>query len=84
MGIWNTHQYAGNIVGLSVASAYVDEERHDRLHRTVTSAIIMIFQDWTLSFMFPALIIASVGFLVFLFLVPKPSHVGLKFDDEVY
>ena len=33
--------------------------------------------------MFPALIVASVGFLVFLFLVPKPSHVGLKFDDEV-
>ena len=27
MGIWNTHQYAGNIVGLSVASAYSDEER---------------------------------------------------------
>ena len=25
MGVWNTHQYAGNIVGLSVASAYSDE-----------------------------------------------------------
>ena len=42
----------------------------------------MIFQDWTLSFMFPSLIVACVGFLVFLFLVPKPSHVGLTFDKE--
>ena len=64
MGLWNTHQYAGNIVGLSVASAYSDE-------------------DWTLSFMYPALIVLSVGLLVFLFLVPKPSHVGLSLDDEV-
>ena len=32
--------------------------------------------------MFPSLIVACVGFLVFLFLVPKPSHVGLTFDNE--
>ena len=64
MGLWNTHQYAGNIVGLSVASAYSDT-------------------DWTLSFMFPSLIVASVGLLIFLFLVPKPSHVGLGQDEEV-
>ena len=35
-------------------------------------------QDWALCFMVPALIIACSGFIVFLFLVPKPSHVGLS------
>ena len=34
--------------------------------------------------MFPSLIVASVGLLVFLFLVPKPSHVGLGSDAEVH
>ena len=33
--------------------------------------------------MFPSLIIACVGFLVFLFLVPKPSHVGLSINSKV-
>ena len=37
-----------------------------------------LYQDWTLSFMYPALVIACVGLIVFLFLVPKPSHVGLR------
>ena len=46
--------------------------------------IYEMLQDWTLSFMFPSLIVASVGFLVFLFLVPKPSHVGLGSDAEVH
>ena len=40
-------------------------------------------QDWTLSFMYPAAIIASVGVLIFLFLVPKPSHVGLSLNTKV-
>ena len=35
-------------------------------------------EDWALCFMVPALIIACSGFIVFLFLVPKPSHVGLS------
>ena len=25
MGVWNTHQYVGNIIGLSVAASYADE-----------------------------------------------------------
>ena len=83
MGIWNTHQYAGNIVGLSVASAYSDEESHQVTKTYQIQTKNIIFQDWTLSFMFPSLIVACVGFLVFMFLVPKPSHVGLTFDNEV-
>jgi len=63
MGVWNTHQYVGNIIGLSVAASYADE-------------------DWALSFMFPALIIACIGFTVFMFLVPKPSHVGLTLETK--
>ena len=27
MGVWNTHQYVGNIIGLSVAASYADEVR---------------------------------------------------------
>ena len=41
-----------------------------------------LFQDWTLSFMYPAAIIASVGVVIFLFLVPKPSHVGLSLNTQ--
>eukprot|EP00090_Calanus_glacialis_P030254 TRINITY_DN4876_c0_g1_i1.p1 TRINITY_DN4876_c0_g1~~TRINITY_DN4876_c0_g1_i1.p1 ORF type:complete len:525 (-),score=179.91 TRINITY_DN4876_c0_g1_i1:298-1872(-) len=33
--------------------------------------------DWGLSFQVPGMIIAGVGFLLFLFMVPKPSDVGL-------
>merc|ERR1719318_407651 len=33
--------------------------------------------NWGLSFTVPGLIIAGVGFLLFIFLVPKPSDVGL-------
>ena len=36
-----------------------------------------------MSFMFPALIIACIGFTVFMFLVPKPSHVGLTLETKV-
>ena len=25
MGVWNTHQYVGNIIGLSVAASYANE-----------------------------------------------------------
>ena len=40
--------------------------------------VARLYEDWTLSFMYPALVIACVGLIVFLFLVPKPSHVGLR------
>lgn len=33
--------------------------------------------NWGLSFTVPGIIIASVGFLIFLFMAPKPSDVGL-------
>jgi len=33
--------------------------------------------NWGLSFIVPGVIIASVGFLLFLFLVPRPSDIGL-------
>ncbi|XP_038219959.1 glucose-6-phosphate exchanger SLC37A2 isoform X1 [Zerene cesonia] len=36
--------------------------------------------DWSLSFVYPALVMGVVGFLVFLFLAPEPRCVGLTVD----
>ncbi|XP_045770784.1 glucose-6-phosphate exchanger SLC37A2 isoform X1 [Maniola jurtina] len=36
--------------------------------------------DWALSFIYPALVMGAVGFLVFLFLAPEPRLVGLTPD----
>lgn len=36
--------------------------------------------DWALSFVYPALVMGAVGFVVFLFLAPEPRHVGLTPD----
>ena len=33
--------------------------------------------NWGLSFIVPGVIIASVGFILFLFLVPRPADMGL-------
>ena len=41
-----------------------------------------MMQDWALCFMVPALIIACSSLVVFLFLVPKPSHVGLNISSS--
>ncbi|XP_041970388.1 glucose-6-phosphate exchanger SLC37A2 isoform X3 [Aricia agestis] len=36
--------------------------------------------DWALSFVYPALVMGGVAFIVFLFLAPEPRHVGLQLD----
>ncbi|XP_052738740.1 glucose-6-phosphate exchanger SLC37A2 [Bicyclus anynana] len=36
--------------------------------------------DWALSFVYPALVMGAMGFVVFLFLAPDPRHVGLNVD----
>lgn len=59
MGIWNSHMYLGNFLGLSIASHYAS-------------------QDWALSFMYPAFIVGIMGGIIYLFLIPKPSDVGLE------
>ena len=38
--------------------------------------------NWGLSFMIPGTIIGLAGFFVFLFLVPKPQHVGCTVPDH--
>jgi len=58
MGIWNSHMYLGNMLGLTIASHFAGE-------------------DWALSFMYPALIVAIMGGVIFLFLIPHPSDLGL-------
>jgi len=63
MGIWNSHLYLGNVVGLSISSYYAD-------------------QDWALSFMYPALIVSVMGGVIYLFLIPHPSDVGITNDKE--
>jgi len=63
MGIWNSHLYLGNVVGLTIASHYAD-------------------QDWALSFMYPALIVSVMGGVIYLFLIPQPSDVGITNSKE--
>ncbi|CAK1546550.1 unnamed protein product [Leptosia nina] len=36
--------------------------------------------DWALSFVYPALVMGVIGFIVFLFLAPEPRCVGLSVD----
>ena len=38
--------------------------------------------NWGLSFIIPGAIIGFMGFMVFLFLVPKPQHVGCSTPDH--
>jgi OPA family glycerol-3-phosphate transporter-like MFS transporter 1/2 len=40
--------------------------------------------NWGLSFIVPAAIIGACGFLVFLFLVPKPQHVHCSLPEHNY
>ena len=39
--------------------------------------------DWGLSFMVPGMIIGAAGFLIWFFMVPKPSWVGLEEESSV-
>ena len=39
--------------------------------------------DWGLSFMVPGMIVGAVGFIIWLFMVPKPTWVGLEDESSV-
>ena len=74
MGIWNSHTSIGNILGALIAGAYVTD-------------------NWGLSFAMPGLLMCSIGktkcvfeflnsfihlgFLIYLFLIPEPSIIGM-------
>merc|ERR1719189_2712463 len=62
MGLWNSHTSLGNILGSLIAGAFLSSS----------------WNNWGLSFIVPGAIIAGVGFLLFLFLVPKPGDIGLS------
>jgi len=66
-GIWNSHTSVGNIVGTAIAGAFLTEHYHN---------------DWGLSFIVPGIVIASVGLILFLFLIPKPQLTGLKPPEQ--
>ncbi|XP_069691484.1 glucose-6-phosphate exchanger SLC37A2 isoform X2 [Periplaneta americana] len=40
-------------------------------------------QDWSLSFIVPGILIAAMGFIIFLFLVSRPSDVNCPLPDQV-
>ena len=63
MGIWNSHMYLGNMLGLTIASHFASE-------------------DWALCFMYPALIVGIMGGVIYLFLIPQPSDIGLRNPNE--
>ncbi|XP_040575845.1 glucose-6-phosphate exchanger SLC37A2 [Lepeophtheirus salmonis] len=62
-GIWNSHTSIGNILGSTIAAAFVND-------------------NWGLSFIVPGMIIAGMGFLLWLFLVPHPADVYLDVDIQ--
>jgi len=55
---------------------------HTSLGNILGSLIAGAFveDDWGLSFMVPGMIVGAVGFIIWLFMVPKPTWVGL--EDE--
>jgi len=57
---------------------------HTSLGNILGSLVAGIFvnYNWGLSFTVPGLIIASVGFLLFLFLVPKPQDLGFSSNSQ--
>ena len=66
MGIWNTHVSVGNILGSTIAGAFVTKA-------------------WGMSFIIPGLMIAFMGVLNAIFLVPEPKFVDVEFvkkDDD--
>ena len=57
---------------------------HTSLGNILGSVIAGAFveDNWGLSFIIPGAIIGFMGFMVFLFLVPKPQHVGCSVTDH--
>ncbi len=57
---------------------------HTSLGNILGSVIAGTFveDNWGLSFIVPGAIIGACGFIVFLFLVPKPQHVGCVAPDH--
>lgn len=76
MGNWFGKGRRGLIMGLW--------NSHTSLGNILGSLVAGAFvnYNWGLSFTVPGLIIAGVGFLLFLFMVPQPSDVGLSAGEE--
>jgi len=76
MGNWFGKGKRGLIFGLWNA--------HTSLGNILGSVIAGAFveDNWGLSFIIPGAIVGLMGFLVFLFLVPKPQHVGCTVPDH--
>eukprot|EP00096_Caligus_rogercresseyi_P007595 TRINITY_DN2552_c0_g1_i2.p1 TRINITY_DN2552_c0_g1~~TRINITY_DN2552_c0_g1_i2.p1 ORF type:complete len:551 (-),score=106.99 TRINITY_DN2552_c0_g1_i2:631-2283(-) len=62
-GVWNSHTSIGNILGSTIAAAFVND-------------------NWGLSFIVPGGIIAGMGFIIWLFLVPNPCDVYLDLEEN--
>ena len=58
MGIWNSHNSLGNILGALLAGHFVNT-------------------NWGQSFTVPGLLMCLVSLVIFLFLVPEPSVIGM-------
>jgi len=58
---------------------------HTSLGNILGSLIAGAFveDDWGLSFMVPGMIIGAAGFIIWLFMVPKPTWVGLEDESSV-
>ena len=84
MGLWNSHTSLGNIFGSLIAGAFVQVIiwlRHCFPWCWILKCFSSPQSNWGLSFTVPGVIIAGVGFLLFLVMVPRPQDLG--FSDEV-
>lgn len=71
VGVWFPEGRRGFVMGVW--------NTHVSIGNILGSLVAGAFVDtnWGLSFVIPGIIIASVGVIIFIFLIPHPSHVGL-------
>ena len=83
MGIWNSHTSIGNVLGNTIAGAFV-EVIFGKLASLILFQIVQINQtNWGLSFMVPGIGIASAGLVMFFLLAPSPEDAGFQ-PEQVF
>ena len=80
MGIWNSHTSIGNVLGNTIAGAFVEVI----CGKLASLILLQINQtNWGLSFMVPGIGIASAGLIMFFLLAPSPEDAGFQ-PEQVF
>ena len=86
MGIWNSHTSIGNVLGNTIAGAFVevsDDIFGGKSPKFNLSRLILCYStvnqtNWGLSFMVPGIGIAAAGLVMFFLLAPSPQAAGFQ------